>query len=417
MGRKTSRTINFTKAALDSLEPPQDAERVYHYDEKVPGLAVCVGRSGSKSFYLVGRFRDADTGQSKVERVYLGGWPELTVEQARTLATAERGNGARGINPNAKKRKDRQVPMLGEVFEEFLEMPTRTKAKRPKRPKTKKDYRLLWDAHLATWKERKLSAITRNDIERLHNEVGKASGPYTANRVLALVKAMFNSCIDSGRINGNPASRLRPFEEHSRERFLQADELPRFWAALEAEPSEKIRDFILLSLFTGQRRSNVLAMRWDDVNLERGLWSIPQTKTGKHTVPLTAEATAVLTRRSEKKTGDYVFPGRHGAGHLTDPMGAWKEILKRAGISDLRLHDLRRSLGSWQAKTGASLPIIGKTLGHTRAETTQVYSRMDYDPVLASMTVATNAILAAAKPPAPEPQKTKSKRRKSSEQS
>lgn len=404
VARTQPKRFNFTKAALDKLEPPAEG-RYYVYDAHTPGLCVCVTSTGAKSFYVYRKVA------GKPERIRIGAWGELTCEQARDSAAKMNGKIADGLNPNDKRRSDRKAPTLGEVFAEFQELPTRTKAKRPKSAKTKHEYKLQWEAHLASWKDKQLSAITRNDVERLHNQIGEASGVYLANRVLALLKALFNTAIDAGYYNGNPAARLRPFEEKSRERFIQADEFPRFWAALEAEPNEKIRDFVKLALFTGQRRSNVLAMKWDDVNLDRALWTIPQTKTGRHTVPLTPEAIAVLTRRAEKKSATgYVFPGRHGGGHLQDPMGAWKEILKRAGIADLRIHDLRRSLGSWQAKTGASLPIIGKTLGHTRAETTQVYSRLDYDPVLASMTTATAAMMAAAKPP--EPDKPKAKQRK-----
>jgi integrase len=166
---------------------------------------------------------------------------------------------------------------------------------------------------------------------------------------------------------------------------------------LEEESSQKVKDFIKVALFTGQRRMNCLQMKWADVNLERGSWAIPQTKTGRHEVPLTVEAVKVLKQR-HKARGDseYVFPGRHERGHLQDPMRQWREILKRAGIENLRLHDLRRSLGSWQAATGASLSIIGKTLGHSRPETTAIYGRLESSPVRAAMETATAAILAAA---------------------
>lgn len=390
--RTSPRKINFTKAAIEGLKAPESG-RVYVYDEKTAGLTVCVTAAGSKTFYL---YRKVG---GKPERIRLAAWPDMTVANARKHAERHNGKIAEGENPNDKRRDSRGAPTLRAMFDDYLALPTRTKAKRPKAPKTVKGYRQQFEAYLDDWANRPLSAITRADIEKRHNALAEHHGYYTANRVLSLIKALYSAAMDLGRYNANPAARLRPFEEETRERFVGADEFPRFWQALEAEPSEKVRDFFKCCLFTGQRRSNVQAMRWEDINLERGIWTLPKTKTGKHEVPLTIEALEVLRRRHKEAAEDavYVFPGRHGSGHLTDPMRQWREILKRAGIKDLRIHDLRRSLGSWQAITGASLPIIGKSLGHRRAETTTIYARLSDDPVRASMTTATAAMMAAAR--------------------
>jgi integrase len=156
---------------------------------------------------------------------------------------------------------------------------------------------------------------------------------------------------------------------------------------------------VKLALFTGQRRSNVLAMRWDDLDLDRALWTMPHTKTGQHEAPLSAAALEVLERRhADRGDSEYVLPGLHGRGHLVDPMRAWKRILERAGIGNLRIHDLRRSVASWQTDLGASRAIVGKLLGHVREETTAIYGRPGLQPVRESLEAATTAILAAAKP-------------------
>jgi integrase len=287
---------------------------------------------------------------------------------------------------------------LAEAFEAFIVLPTRTKAKRPKAPRTVKEYRQQFDAYLEPWHGRRVTKITRAEIEALHNRMATANGFYIANRVLALLKAIYNTLLDDQVIDSNPASRIREFEEQSRDRFLQADELPRFWKALHAEPSKKMQDFILLALFTGQRRSNVAAMRWEDVSLTAKLWTIPQTKTGKHAVPLSDEAIAILKwRRKHDTEGEWVFPAHHGGGHVKDTSRAWRSILKRAGLADLRVHDLRRTLGSWQTKTGASRPIVGKMLGHKREETTAIYGRLDMEPVRQSVAAATEAMMESAK--------------------
>jgi integrase len=393
MQRKSARTLNFTKLAVEALKPPQ-AGRDYHYDEKLRGLALCVTAAGTKTFYVARRIG------LKFERVRIGGWPELSVEQARNLAAQVNGSVAKGINPNESRRADRRVQTLGDAFSDFLALPTRTKAKRPRSAKTLHDYRQQFSAYLEPWRDRRLVQISRADVEGLHNDLGAKSGFVTANRVLALLRALYNAAIEAGYSGPNPTTGVRKFEERSRERFLQRDELPKFFAALESEPSEKIRDFVLLALFVGQRRSNTLAMRWQDVNLERAVWSIATTKSGRpHDVPLSQPALEVLRRRQQARgASEYVFPGLHDHGHLKDPMRQWRGILERAGIDDLTIHDLRRSLGSWQTSTGTNAQIIGRTLGHSDPAATQIYARVDLTAVRQSMETAGAAILAAAKP-------------------
>ncbi len=213
-----------------------------------------------------------------------------------------------------------------------------------------------------------------------------------------MLRAMFNRAIAWELWKGdNPAEGVTKFRERSRDRFLQPSELPRFFEAVAQAPRDT-RDFLLLALLTGARRSNVLAMRWEDVRIEEATWRIPQTKTGEAlTVPLVAEAVAVLeTRRVFAGDSPWIFPSRGKTGHMVEPKRAWVAVKKRAGVEDLHLHDLRRSLGSWQAATGASLVTIGKSLGHSNVSTTAIYARLNLDPVRASLEKATRAMLAAA---------------------
>ena len=163
------------------------------------------------------------------------------------------------------------------------------------------------------------------------------------------------------------------------------------------EHNDKIRDYITFALLTGARKSNVLAMRWDQINLNRREWRIPRTKNETpQIVTLTEEAAFLLQQRKATATNDFVFPGTGRTGHLTEPKKGWGRILKQAGIADLRIHDLRRTLGSWQARTGASLAIIGKSLNHKSPQATAIYARLDLDPVRASVEKATKAMFEAA---------------------
>jgi integrase len=390
MPAEKPRRVNLTKANIEALKLP-DSERQYIYDIKTPGLAICLTAAGRRTFYLYRKLN------GKPERIRIGEWPRLTVEQARSEADRLNGRIADGQNPNDKRRVNRKAPTLGQVFDEFIEAPTRGRSKRPRSPKTIKDYRWQFKAHLEPWRERQLSKIKRADIERLHNEIGAENGPYLANRVLALLKAVLNFAVEQEYYPLNPATRLRAFEEQSRERFLQADEMQRFFAALEMEPAA---DFFKLSLLTGARQSNVLSMRWDEVDLAAATWRIPHTKNGQPlTVPLAPAAVAVLKERRQQVKGEWVFPGREGEGGKRAPRYAWERVCKRAGIEGLRMHDLRRSLGSWQASTGASLTVIGKSLGHQSIQATKIYARVDLETVRKSVDTAAAAILAAAKRP------------------
>ena len=142
---------------------------------------------------------------------------------------------------------------------------------------------------------------------------------------------------------------------------------------------------------------NNVAPRILRINLKRGEWRIKETKNGTpQTVTLSPEAMDVLRNRKTSEPTTFVFPGDGNSGHLIEPKKGWKRILERAGIDDLRIHDLRRTLGSWQAKTGASLVTIGKSLNHKNQNTTAIYARLDLDPVRESVNTATSAMMAAA---------------------
>jgi integrase len=138
-------------------------------------------------------------------------------------------------------------------------------------------------------------------------------------------------------------------------------------------------------------------MQWKDVNLKSGEWYIKETKNRvPQTITLSPEALDVLRNRKPSHPATFVFPGEGKSGHLVEPKRGWYRILERAGIDDLRIHDLRRTLGSWQAKTGASLVTIGKSLNHKNPSTTAIYARLDLDPVRESVNTATRAMMAAA---------------------
>lgn len=158
-----------------------------------------------------------------------------------------------------------------------------------------------------------------------------------------------------------------------------------------------LKIFFYISLLTGARRNNVQSMNWNDVNFSRAEWLVPETKNGEpHTIPLIPQAITILQERYANKNCDWVFPSLSSkSGHIEEPKKIWKKLLTRAGIKDLRIHDLRRTLCSWQAATGANSYIIGKSLDHKTQQATAIYARLNIDPVRESVIKTTDAMFAA----------------------
>ncbi len=385
----TRAKINFTKAKIEGLPLPAKGW-TYHYDLKVQGVGIGVGSTGKKSFILYRKINGIP------ERITLGRYPDLTIEQARGKAAEINSAIAKGANPARMKRGERAELTFNDLFEEYLE--------RHSKPNKK-----TWDKDISKFNtylakplgKKRLSTIKRADIAAIHSAITKEGYAPNANRVQALISSIFGWGISAGLCETNPALGIRLNREYSRDRFIQRDEFPRFFQALADEQNDAMKDYFLLSLLTGARRSNVLAMQWKDVNLKSGEWYIKETKNGTpQTVTLSPEVLSILRNRiRNRKSSDpttFVFPGDGRSGHLIEPKRGWNRILERAGIDDLRIHDLRRTLGSWQAKTGASLSIIGKRLNHKNPSTTAIYARLDLDPVRESVNTATSAMMEAA---------------------
>jgi integrase len=428
--------LKFSKTALLSYPLPEAGKRLTIYDTEVPKLAMRVTSNGTRTFYVIKR---SGAGMAWVK---LGAFPEMTVEQARTEAAKILGEFASGANPAAARRAVRGEPTFAEAFQTFL-AGKRKRDGTPLADKTKRDYEDVLRLYMGSIAGKKLSQIERSDVKAIQRKANTKSEAQ-ADRAVAVVSAVFTFMADQEIFNGpNPASRVQKNLPPSRDRFAQAVELPYL---LEAIARSGQLDYFLLSLLTGARRSNVQAMAWRDLDLPGALWRISKTKNGTpQNVALSPEAVMVLEARRERSgTSPFVFPGTGKTGHLVEPKKAWATILRTASLfrlldvlkldetaqaeseallarglakaekryhaqaqaagidpadfamTDLRIHDLRRTLGSWQAKTGASLAIIGKSLNHKTHQATAIYARLDLDPIRQSVNTATSAMLEAA---------------------
>jgi len=383
----TSR-LAFTNDRLMKLPVPEKG-RVYHYDEKVPGLCICVTHAASRTFYY---YKKVD---GQPQRVRLGKFPDVPISAARDAAKEMVGEVAKGRDPAAERRTRRESPTLQALFDHWWE----THSKPHK--KTWEDDKRIFDKYLGKYKSRRLAKITKADVQRWHTALGDENGPYQANRVRALLSAMFGVAADLGHDGTNPCNGVKKFREESRERFLQPDEMRVFFETLKTE-EPLWRDFFLMLLFTGARRGNVAKMAWSEIDIDRAVWYLPgaQMKGGVSVAVVLPEPAVevLMARREADPDGQWVFPSKVTDGPIEDPRKAWARIRKASGLTDLRMHDLRRSLGSWQAALGTSLTVIGKSLGHRDHKATAVYARLQLDPVREAVGNAVTAMVAAGKP-------------------
>ena len=398
--------ISFTKKVLDKLPLPPVGKRVDYFDTTTNHLTLRVSHVGTKAFVL---YRKID---GIAERLTLGRYPTMTIDQARQMVAQHNGSIAVGNNPAEDKRSLRQESTLGEVFKRYM-----VEYAKPHKKSWEIDEQ-RYNVHLIHWQNKKLSAIKKQHVQKLlvyiadhqrmiegidkvgRRKVKKVGGKGASNQILRLLRKVFNLAIDWGWDGDNPCTRIKEYKSKSRDRFLEGDERPKFFEALGEEPNTTARDYILASLLTGARRTNVLEMRWDEINLERKEWLIPETKNGEsQRLPLiSAMLTLLKDRKVKGGDSEWVFPSHGSTGHLTNPDKTWKRVLSRAGIEDVRgtwLRDLRRSMVSWQANTGASLSVIGKSLNHKNVNTTAIYARLAMDPVRESMEKAASAMFEA----------------------
>ncbi len=376
-GRSERAVVHLTQKALESLSPKEKPYLVR--DDEIKGLVVKIYPTGTKTFFL-----DVLT-EKRHDMFKIGQWPDLNIAQIREKAKKTRADLAQGKNPKAEKKEG---VTLGEFFAVYME---RHGSEKKSAPKDRSHFERL----LKPWANYRLVDVTRAKVEALHKSIGKET-PIQANRVLALLSTMFSKAIIWGYLKTeNPCRGIKKFKEVSRDRFLSGEELARFFEALDLTENPAFKDFILLGLFTGARKSNVLSMRWKDIDFERSVWKIPGelSKNGDPMqIPLGPDVLDILRKRRAEASSVFVLPGPGAKGHYMEPKRAWETLLKRAALEDLRIHDLRRSMGSWMTIGGTSLPIVGKALGHKTSQATSIYARLNLDPVRAAMDQAVEAM-------------------------
>ncbi len=365
-----NRISKLTKRRVDALKP-NGANTVY-WDGELTGFGVRVRKSGRKNYVVQTRIA------GKLRWFTIGQHGPLTPDTARAEALEILAMARKGVDPRVKTYGLSSDPVMADLGRRFLEEYVSVHCK----PKTGVDYgrsiRLFVDPAIGAMK---VSEVARKDIAELHQ--GMRDKPYQANRTLAVLSKMFSLAEVWGwRADGsNPCRHVKRYKERARERFLSPEEIDRLGAVLheaENEMPSAVAAFRLL-LLTGCRLSEIQTLRWEHVRED--CIELPDSKTGGRVVPLGPEARDLLASLPRDDDNPWVIAGRLKGSHLTDLQHPWRRIRKRAGLEDVRIHDLRHSYASRALALGESLTMIGKLLGHTQAQTTARYAHLARDSV------------------------------------
>lgn len=371
---------NFTEEFLAGLKPEASAYLVA--DLKTPNFMCRVNPHGNKT-YIYKRCINR-----KPVVITIGLTTEVKLKDARKKACELAAEVLNNKNFQKEREEHREMPTLADFFDnKYIPL----HAEKYTKPQTCRDGISVFNRFFRKqWGSMKIDVIDRDMIEKLHINLKKQRTLYAANAALALIKNVLNRAVEWNVIKFNPVIGIKKYPEKSRERFLQSDELKAFFQALEEETNSLFRDYVYISLFTGQRRSNVLTMRWDQIDWIENVWRIPETKNGSSlNVPLIPKAISILKNIKANSVSPWVFFSPSSASnHLVEPKKFWKKLLSRAGIENLRIHDIRRTLGSYEAMAGVNLPLISKTLGHKSFQATQIYARMNVESVREAITSA-----------------------------
>lgn len=382
----TKKLIDATSYAGTAYANGTQARQVL-WDDEVPGFGCRLLPSGKKCFLL--SYRAA----GRKHQMTLGTYGVVTLDAARKLARAHLAQiETAGADPLASRQQEAQGETVADLCSAYLE-----RYAKPRKKTWEADQARINKRILPRWGRLKARSITSSDAAALHTAIGGKEGkPYEANRTLALVSKLFSLGSTWGFVPKdfeNPAAGIDKFKEEPRDRWITPAELPRLAQAINEESNQVARNALWLYLLTGCRKNELLQARWDEVDWDRAELRKPDTKAGRvHYIPLSAPALALLRNITPTPGNPYILPGRGHRGmspdeqarhptHLVNIQKPWDRVRLAAGVADVRLHDLRRTVGSWLAQAGNSLHLIGRVLDHTNASTTAVYARFGDDQV------------------------------------
>src|SRR3990167_6923639 len=345
--------VRLTKTVIDKIEPIPGKDQFFYRDELLKGFALRITANGIKSFVVETRIN------GQVKRVTLGKYGNITAEEARKQAKSLLGRIAKGDDPIAEKQTQIIKAMtLQQVFNDYL------KARKDLKPRTISDYQYVLHQVVPDWLDKPIISITREMIAKRHTEYGASNSKARANNAMRVLRAVFNFAVYEYQTgDGQPIVSVNPVKylSHTRGWFrvdrkqtvIKTHQLAAWHTGLSkliesGDYSQMVmwKDYFLLILFTGMRKTETASICWNDVDFESKTFTLQDTKNREsHTLPMSDFIYELFIRRNQCKSNEFVFPAKSKAGHIQEPK---KVVLKVAELSGVpfTLHDLRRTFAT-----------------------------------------------------------------------
>ena len=384
--------IRISKRTVDQAESKAKAYRIW--DQDLTGFGVRIQPSGVKTYFI--EYREG-TGRNATKRQFtLGRHGVVAPDQAREEAQKLLAGVRLGEDPQGKRLREREMLTVQELCAEYLENAVTTK-----KASTLQSDRYRVQGHVIPLiGSKRIDKVTRADIEQMRDDIalGRTAkrpskrkrtdsmaigGKGTATRTIGMLGGIFNYAVRRGYIAESPVSGVKRFKDRRCDRFLTVKELRRLAEAIEAsQESLYAKTIIRILLLTGARKGEIEQLKWREVDFDGGYLRLEDSKTGQKVIPVVPQVLELLHKVPHIEGESYVFPSLKKAGrYYTGVSTAWKSIRVDAALPDLRLHDLRHTFASLAVNKGASLPMIGKLLGHRDSQTTERYAHLQADPL------------------------------------
>lgn len=365
------RKFKFVDRSIEALRPANETYVVW--DTLTPGFGLRVTPLGKKVFFLKYRVEGGSSGRQR--KPTIGTFGALSCEGARKQAQQWSSDVQRGGDPACERKSSRDALTVDALCDRYWSDHVAAHLK----PRTQREIAgLLRRFVRPNLKHLKAREVSRDDIARLHNKM--ATTPYQANRVLSTLSKMFNLAELWGvRPDGsNPCRHIHKFSERSRERFLTRDEIVKLLEVLDQHEarSPHFVGFVRLALLTGMRKSEIATLKWSFIDFEARRIDLPDSKTGKRSIPLSSSAISALKAIPKVKDNPFVIAGREQGRQSSGIQKFWQRVRDDANLEGVRVHDLRHTFASVAAANGISLYFIGHLLGHRQVSTTQRYAHL-----------------------------------------
>lgn len=377
--------LELTQPFVKNAKTDGDATSVDYYDQRLTGLLLKVLNSGRKTYYI--RFKDHKDGYCQRK---IGNAQILNLSQARSLARRYLAEIAMGMNPFVHI-PGAKIPTIEEfAHNDYIPYV--------------KSYKKSWDMDISRIRNHILpqfgkvlmSDLEKRDVVELINSQLASYKPGSINRVVILLRYMYNLAIkwEVVGVTKNPTAGIPLLKENNQvERFLSSLEAKALLRSIKHSRNPMLQYIIPMLILTGARKREVLDAKWEDLDMDRSLWRIPNTKAGKaRVVPLSDTAMQLLVKLREKKRSDFIFANPNTLKPYSSFYYSWHTARRDAGLEDLRVHDLRHSFASFLVNAGRSLYEVQTLLGHTQIKTTQRYAHLSTTSLRNASNEISNAV-------------------------